>query len=307
MQPDIIEAARGLIAAKRYRAARRLLASRPDLPPGGLALLGGVLLIGRIVGSYDLDVVLASGDLIRASHLYPWALALVLLGIFTKSAQFPFHFWLPHAMAAPTPVSSYLHSATMVKAGVFILLRFQPALGGTELWFQVVTGAGLITLLLGALVFWLLSRRNAPQPAFRAPSAASPRVDAPAGPAAPAPVPVAGKPTWHATGAATSTVAAEPPPGAVDQRAEAMTASRRAAVTPAAIATAVPTAAGPTGDGEAVADALEDAQGQERIELARAYVELGDVETARTLLQEVVDCGTPAVRGEAAQLLSELA
>ena len=86
-----------------------------------------------------------------------------------------------------------------------------------------------------------------------------------------------------------------------------MTASRRAAVTPAAIATAVPTAAGPTGDGEAVADALEDAQGQERIELARAYVELGDVETARTLLQEVVDCGTPAVRGEAAQLLSELA
>ncbi|MCD9046177.1 type IV pilus assembly protein FimV [Luteimonas sp. MHLX1A] len=169
----------------------------------------------------------------------------------------------------------------------------------------VLGGLGL--LLLGALVFWLLSRRNARQPAFRAPSAASPRVDAPAGPAAPAPVPVAGKPTWHATGAATSTVDAELPPGAVDPRAEAMTASRRAAVTPPAIATAVPTAAGPTGDGEAVADALEDAQGQERIELARAYVELGDIETARTLLQEVVDCGTPAVRGEAAQLLSELA
>lgn len=117
---------------------------------GGLALLGGVLLIGRIVGSYDLDVVLASGDLIRASHLYPWALALVLLGIFTKSAQFPFHFWLPHAMAAPTPVSAYLHSATMVKAGVFLLARLHPALAGTDLFFYVVTSVGATTLLVGA-------------------------------------------------------------------------------------------------------------------------------------------------------------
>ena len=117
---------------------------------GGLALLGGVLLIGRIVGSYDLDVVLASGDLIRGSHLYPWALALVLLGIFTKSAQFPFHFWLPHAMAAPTPVSAYLHSATMVKAGVFLLARLHPALAGTDLFFYVVTSVGATTLLVGA-------------------------------------------------------------------------------------------------------------------------------------------------------------
>ncbi len=117
---------------------------------GGLALLGGVLLIGRIIGSYDLDVVLASGDLIRASHLYPWALGLVLLGIFTKSAQFPFHFWLPHAMAAPTPVSAYLHSATMVKAGVFLLARLHPALAGTDLFFYVVSGVGATTLLIGA-------------------------------------------------------------------------------------------------------------------------------------------------------------
>lgn len=117
---------------------------------GGLALLAGVLLIGRIVGSFDLDVVLASGEIIRNSPLYPWALLLVLAGIFTKSAQFPFHFWLPHAMAAPTPVSAYLHSATMVKAGVFLLARLHPALAGTELFFYVVSGIGAITLLIGA-------------------------------------------------------------------------------------------------------------------------------------------------------------
>lgn len=117
---------------------------------GGLALLAGVLLIGRIVGSFDLDVVLASGELIRSSALYPWALLLVLAGIFSKSAQFPLHFWLPQAMAAPTPVSAYLHSATMVKAGVFLLARLHPALAGSELFFYVVSGIGAITLLVGA-------------------------------------------------------------------------------------------------------------------------------------------------------------
>ena len=117
---------------------------------GGLALLGGVLLIGRIVGSYELDVVLASGELIRAHALYPAVLGLVLLGVFTKSAQFPFHFWLPHAMAAPTPVSAYLHSATMVKAGVFLLARLHPVLAGSELFFYVVSAVGATTLLLGA-------------------------------------------------------------------------------------------------------------------------------------------------------------
>ncbi|MFD1711567.1 monovalent cation/H+ antiporter subunit A [Ottowia sp. GY511] len=119
---------------------------------GGLAMLAGMLMLGHIVGSYDLDVVLASGDEIRAHHLYTPMLVLVLLGALTKSAQFPFHFWLPRAMAAPTPVSAYLHSATMVKAGVFLLARLWPALSGTEQWFWLVGGAGLITLVLGAYV-----------------------------------------------------------------------------------------------------------------------------------------------------------
>ncbi|HMR31364.1 MAG TPA: monovalent cation/H+ antiporter subunit A [Geminicoccaceae bacterium] len=119
---------------------------------GGLALLTGVLLIGRIVGSYDLDVVLASGNLIRSHDLYLPALLLVLLGALTKSAQFPFHFWLPNAMAAPTPVSAYLHSATMVKAGVFLLARLWPALAGTDTWFWVVATTGLATLLIGAFI-----------------------------------------------------------------------------------------------------------------------------------------------------------
>lgn len=117
---------------------------------GGLCLLAGVMLLGHIVGSYDLDQMLAAGDQIRAHSLYPVMLALVLIGALSKSAQFPFHFWLPHAMAAPTPVSAYLHSATMVKAGVFLLARLWPSLSGSEEWFWIVGGAGALTLLLGA-------------------------------------------------------------------------------------------------------------------------------------------------------------
>ncbi|HLT28539.1 MAG TPA: monovalent cation/H+ antiporter subunit A [Myxococcaceae bacterium] len=119
---------------------------------GGLCLLAGVLILGNIVGSFDLDVVLANRGLIHKHPLYAPMLVLILLGVFTKSAQFPFHFWLPNAMAAPTPVSAYLHSATMVKAGVFLLGRLWPVLSGTELWFWMVGGVGLTTLLIGAYV-----------------------------------------------------------------------------------------------------------------------------------------------------------
>jgi multicomponent K+:H+ antiporter subunit A len=117
---------------------------------GGLCLLAGMLLIGHIVGSYDLDIVLASGDLIRSSDLYVPALILVLIGTLTKSAQFPFHYWLPNAMAAPTPVSAYLHSATMVKAGVFLMARLWPVLAGSPEWFWIVGLAGMVSFVLGA-------------------------------------------------------------------------------------------------------------------------------------------------------------
>ncbi|WP_020654468.1 monovalent cation/H+ antiporter subunit A [Massilia niastensis] len=117
---------------------------------GGLCLLAGVLILGHIVGSYELDAVLAAADQVRAHALYLPALVLVALGALTKSAQFPFHFWLPHAMAAPTPVSAYLHSATMVKAGVFLLMRLWPVLSGTMEWTWIVGGAGVLTLLLGS-------------------------------------------------------------------------------------------------------------------------------------------------------------
>ena len=119
---------------------------------GGLLLIAGMLLLGHIAGSYELSEILQRGDVIKSSPLFVPTLLLILGGAFTKSAQFPFHFWLPQAMAAPTPVSAYLHSATMVKAGIFLLARLWPVFAGTEAWFLIVAPVGLITMLIGAWI-----------------------------------------------------------------------------------------------------------------------------------------------------------
>lgn len=135
--------------AKARAAARQALLVTTA---GGLALMAGMLLLGQAGGSLDLPALLAEGEAIRNHPLYLPALLLILLGAFTKSAQAPFHFWLPNAMEAPTPVSTYLHSATMVKAGVYLLARLSPVLSGTDAWYVLLTGVGLITMLLGAVM-----------------------------------------------------------------------------------------------------------------------------------------------------------
>lgn len=117
---------------------------------GGLIMLGGFVILGNIAGTYEIDNLMGMRDIIQRDHNFPIALILILFGCFTKSAQFPFHFWLPQAMSAPTPVSAYLHSATMVKAGIFLLARLTPVIGGNDLFFNIVTSVGLITLLIGA-------------------------------------------------------------------------------------------------------------------------------------------------------------
>jgi len=124
---------------------------------GGLSLLAGLLLLAQTAGAFELSELASRGDLIQAHPLYVPALLLVLLGAFTKSAQVPFHFWLPDAMEAPAPVSAYLHAATMVKAGVYLLARLSPALGGTIAWQYCVTGVGLLTMVWGA---YLASRQT---------------------------------------------------------------------------------------------------------------------------------------------------
>lgn len=121
---------------------------------GGLALLAGLVLLGQIGGTFTLSLLLQQQELIQDHALYTPMVLLILLGAATKSAQFPFHFWLPNAMAAPTPVSAYLHSATMVKAGVYLIGRLAPVLGGSTLWMGLVTTLGAVTLLVGAWLAW---------------------------------------------------------------------------------------------------------------------------------------------------------
>lgn len=134
-----------------YEAAQR--GSRMALTitgMGGLAMLGGFILLGQITGTYQLDQILMMTEQIQSHHLFVPTLLLILLGAFTKSAQFPFHFWLPNAMAAPTPVSAYLHSATMVKAGLFLVARLLPIFAGAALFHNIVTFVGLFTLCMAA-------------------------------------------------------------------------------------------------------------------------------------------------------------
>ena len=119
---------------------------------GGLSLLAGVLLMASVAGSTEISEMIAGATAITNSAAAPWIVVLLLIGAFTKSAQVPFHFWLPGAMVAPTPVSTYLHAATMVKAGLYLLARFTPVFGGEPLWFYPIVFVGLTTALTGAVL-----------------------------------------------------------------------------------------------------------------------------------------------------------
>jgi len=119
---------------------------------GGLALLAGLIMMGYVAGTYSLTEILNSGEMLQEHGLFTAILFCILAGAFTKSAQVPFHFWLPNAMAAPTPVSAYLHSATMVKAGVYLLARLNPAFGEAELWTLMLCLFGGLTMFTGAFL-----------------------------------------------------------------------------------------------------------------------------------------------------------
>ncbi len=119
---------------------------------GGLLMLIGFILLGITGGSFDIGTLAARAVDLQAGPLYTPILILILIGAFTKSAQFPFHFWLPNAMEAPAPVSAYLHSATMVKAGIYLLARLSPVLGGTALWTNIIVPVGIVTMLLAAWI-----------------------------------------------------------------------------------------------------------------------------------------------------------
>ena len=149
-----------LIGFNNHMAASRRAAIQALVVTGfgGLALIAGLFVLAQIGAAqtgqplYEISAFLNSDINITNDSLYPIALGLILLGAFTKSAQFPFHFWLPNAMQAPTPVSAYLHSATMVKAGVYLLMRMQPIMGGSELWTIILPLFGAVTLILSVML-----------------------------------------------------------------------------------------------------------------------------------------------------------
>ncbi len=143
-----------LIGFDAYRAEARRAAQQGLMVTvaGGLAILAGILLLGRAAGTFSISAILAQGETLAAHPLAPWIVVLIAIGCFAKSAQWPLHFWLPNAMAAPTPVSAYLHSATMVKLGVYLLARLNPAFQDMALWQGLLTGAGAATMLAGGLL-----------------------------------------------------------------------------------------------------------------------------------------------------------
>lgn len=131
----------------RYGALKSMLITIA----GGLSMLAGFIILSLITDVYSIRSMLDQVDIIASHHLFIPAMLLILMGAFTKSAQFPFSIWLPDAMEAPTPISAYLHSATMVKAGIYLVARLTPIFGGSSEWFWIVSATGLITLLYGSL------------------------------------------------------------------------------------------------------------------------------------------------------------
>ncbi|WP_321339000.1 putative monovalent cation/H+ antiporter subunit A [uncultured Cohaesibacter sp.] len=142
---------------KEERSRRAALQALIVTGGGGLALLAGLLLMYHAGGTMEMSELLTKGDVLRDNGHYVAMLLLLLGGAFTKSAQFPFHYWLRNAMEAPTPVSAYLHSATMVKAGVYLLMRVHPVMGDTTLWMTILPVFGAITLIMGT---WMSLRQT---------------------------------------------------------------------------------------------------------------------------------------------------
>ncbi len=143
---------------KRQASRRAAIQALVVTGAGGLALLVGIIMLQQLLGNWEFSAIRNYSDYLQSLNIYPLVLVLISIAAFTKSAQFPFHFWLPNAMEAPTPVSAFLHSATMVKAGVYLLARMNPLLGASDLWFMILTIFGSVTLLWGAI--WALKQTD---------------------------------------------------------------------------------------------------------------------------------------------------